>query len=145
MGGDLATFRTPGRPQHGGDEPPGAVEHDDRLKTVIVEVGVSNIRKRKMSATLCTVRGGSRGSSIPAANHPATSSRRSTSRSAKSLASDDNAPPSERALNALPFTGDKPGKGSIIARMVGVVLPISASTTKTLRRSEAWATPARLC
>ena len=40
MGGDLAALRTSGRAQHGSHEPAGTVEDDDRLKTVIVVVGV---------------------------------------------------------------------------------------------------------
>ena len=36
----------------------------------------------------------------------------------------EDAPPSKRALNALPFTGDRPGSGSVGSFMVSVVLPI---------------------
>lgn len=40
MGGDLAAFRTPGRAQHRGHEPAGAVEDDDWLEAVVVVMGV---------------------------------------------------------------------------------------------------------
>jgi len=40
MGGDLAAFRTPGRAQHRGHEPAGAVEDDDGLEAVVVVMGV---------------------------------------------------------------------------------------------------------
>src|SRR6056297_1832266 len=77
-----------------------------------------------MSATLCRVRLGSRGSSTQAASLPATSSRRSTSRKASSPASEDSEPPSKRAVTALPFTGDRPGSGGVVSCMAGLAFLI---------------------
>ena len=73
-----------------------------------------------MSASVCVICSGARGSTMQAAMRSATRRRCSTSRKTSTPASDDNNPPSNWAMIFLAPTGDKPGNGSIGLVTAGV-------------------------
>jgi len=76
-----------------------------------------------ISSSPCTTRSGSRGSVMQAANRPATSRRRSTSRKTSSPPSDERWPPSKRAITGLPPTGDRPGSAGVVSTLAGMEAP----------------------
>ena len=96
---------------------PSAGQFEGRIKTKGVEIvailvaagAMANIRARIMSAWLCVVLEGSRVSFMHDERRSDSPGPFSISRNNKTPPSEESRPPSKRACNSLPETGDKTG------------------------------------